>query len=183
MGISQDDGSQKKTIYTRGAEDGAWMGFYLIVLMGAMIASLNSPLFGIPTLALMAGVPCLTYFFLRRTHVAAHGMTVFSALWMQGIVMFACGSLLLCLAGYVYMRWLDPGFIVEVLQKAAEAYEAVPDANAQEMAEELRTLLASRYVPAPQTLIMGWMWLGMFSGSLLSLVVAAIVRLKRVPLG
>lgn len=182
MSQTEQDKARLKSIYLRGAEDGAWLGLYLIVIFALMVGSLNYPILNIPGFAMMIGVPFLTYFFIRRTHVAAHGISAFSALWMQGIVMFGCGSLLLSAFGYVFMRWISPGFIVGLLQQAQDVYSGLPDETAQEMAKEIGLLLESRYVPTPQTVVMGWLWLGMFSGSLLSMVIAGLARIKRVPI-
>ena len=87
-------GSKPKNIYARGADDGAWMGLYLVAIFGCLAASSVAPIASVPAVVLMLGVPFLTYYFLRRTHRAAYGLTQFSALWMQGIVMFACGALI-----------------------------------------------------------------------------------------
>ena len=113
-----DETSPKKTknIYARGADDGFWLGLYFSVLFGVTVVSLSLPLLNIIAVAMALGVPFLTYFFLRRTHVAAHGMTLFSALWMQGITMFACGCLIFGAVSFTYLRWIDPEFLVRVLR-------------------------------------------------------------------
>lgn len=172
---------QPKNIYARGADDGFWLGLYLCALFFLCVGAFTMPALNIVTLVLMAGVPALTYFFLRRTHVAAHGMTVFSALWMQGIVMFACGCLILGAVSFVYLRWLDPGVINRALLEAIKIYEQQPGEAAAETASELRLLAETRGVLTPLNLTFGWMWLGMLTGSILSMIVSVFVRLRRVP--
>ncbi|MDE6528469.1 MAG: DUF4199 domain-containing protein [Muribaculaceae bacterium] len=169
-----------KNIYARGADDGFWLGLYFSVLFGLAVASLQVPVLNIFAGTMALGVPFLTYFFLRRTHVAAHGMTVFSALWMQGITMFACGSLIFGTLSFVYLRWIDPGFLARVLQAGVDYYSASPAESSQMLASEFQMLLDSKMMPSALNVAFGWMWLGMFSGSVLSMLVAALVKLKKV---
>ncbi|MBD5226188.1 MAG: DUF4199 domain-containing protein [Bacteroidales bacterium] len=171
-----------KNIYARGADDGAWMGLCLVALGGCMAGAMHTALLSVPAFALMAAVPVLTWFFLRRTHIAAHGMTVFSALWMQGITMFGCGALIFGLAAFVYLKWVDPDFIATVLSTAAGYYENIddPTGNAAELADELEAIVKNHAVPSSGSVVLSWMWLIVFSGSLLSMVVAAVVKLRGV---
>ena len=103
--------TETKSIYARGADCGLWLGLCFIALFLLAAASMRVPALNIAVIATAACVPVLSYRFLRRTHVAAHGLTSFSALWMQGIVMFACGSLLLGAAAYAYIRLVEPRFV------------------------------------------------------------------------
>ena len=169
-----------KNIYARGADDGFWLGLYLCVIFALAVASLTVPVLNIPAAAMALGVPFLTYFFLRRAHIAAHGLTVFSALWMQGITMFACGSLIFGAASFVYLRWIDPGFILRVLQTGVDVYNASPSEGAHMLASELQMIINSKAIPSALTVVFGWIWLGMFSGSILSMLTAAIVKLRKI---
>ncbi|MDE7141610.1 MAG: DUF4199 domain-containing protein [Muribaculaceae bacterium] len=170
-----------KTIYARGADDGLWMGLYITAVMALICGSMALPLLQIPAFALALGVPFLTYFFLRRTHVAAHGMTVFSALWMQGIVMFACASLIFGAVAFVYLRYVNPGFIESVFAYLIDFYGQADSEGAQALADELRMVADGNAYPRPAVLVLGEMWSIMFSGSLLSMVVGAVARIRRVP--
>lgn len=173
----RDMASKKvKNIYARGADDGLWMGLYLTLTFGVTALSLSVGLLNIVALALMAGVPFVAFFFLRRTHRAAYGMTLFSALWMQGIVMFACASLIFGLLSYVYLRWIDPEFFVRVLTLGVEYYSMIEADGAEAVADELRMILEGGALPAASTIVMVWMWLTMFGGAMLSLVLSAIVK-------
>lgn len=183
-GTNVGGGSDKvKSIYARGADDGLWMGLCLMLAFLLMAFSLVFPLLNLGALALMLSVPFVTYYFLRRTHLAAHGLTSFSALWMQGITMFACGSLLLGLCSYVYMRWVDPGFMGRALQMGIDYYSELPSESAQGLTEELKMIAESGAMPPVSTIVLAWMWMAMFGGSVLSMVVAGIVKSRRVRVG
>lgn len=170
-----------RNIYRRGADDGFYMGLYFTAIFALIVVSVSHPDLNIVALLLMLGVPALTFLFLRRTHVAAHGLTSFSALWMQGIVMFGCGCLIFSLLAFIYLRWVDTGFVASMVRMAIDLYSnpAVPDG--QEMASTLQSLIDRHLLPTPLQLVLGWLWLGMFTGSLLSLLTAVAVRLLPVP--
>ena len=82
---------------------------------------------------------------------------------------------------YIYMRFIEPGFIVRVIDTAVAAYENAPFEGAAEIADELRQIVNHRLVPRPQDIVMIWMWAAVFSGSLLSMLMAGVARLRRVP--
>lgn len=170
-----------KTIYARGADNGFWLGLCFLGIFAASALSLTVAWLNIVAVALALYVPYLTYRFLRRTHVDSHGMATFSSLWMQGIVAFACGALIMGAGTYIYMRFIEPGFIVRVIDTAVAAYENAPFEGAAEIADELRQIVERRLVPRPQDIVMIWMWAAVFSGSLLSMLMAGVARLRRVP--
>lgn len=172
--------AQVKNIYARGADDGFWLGLYLAGLFAVSVLSLNVAVLNPVAFAMMCAVPFLTYFYLRRTHKAAHGMTLFSALWMQGITMFVCASLIFGLVSFVYLRWIDGGFLERVLRLGMEYYGSVPSESAQAMSDELRMVLESGAMPSASMIVMVWMWLIMFGGALLSLAVSVVVRMMKV---
>lgn len=181
MELDSDKTPKKvKSIYARGADDGFLLGLYLSVLFLLTVAAVYVAFADVLVVAMIIGVPFLTYFFLRRTHVAAHGLTSFSALWMQGITMFACGSLIFGTVSFVYLRWIEPGFLGDVLRMGIDYYRASPVEAANAIADELQSVIDNNAVPSALNVSLGWMWLGMFSGSILSMAVAVVVRIRKV---
>lgn len=171
-----------KNIYARGADDGLWLGIYLCVLFFSCVGSLSIPMLNVLAFTLIVGVPPMVYFFLRRTHVAAHGMTSFSALWMQGIMMFGCACLIFGAVSYVYLQWVDSTLLIRAIDQAVEAYRAQPSEAASELVHELEMISETPSILSPLNVTFGWMWLGMFSGSILSMIITSVVRLRRVPI-
>lgn len=175
-------GSDKKSIYARGADCGLWLGLCFIALFLLAAASLRMPLLNIFVLAIGVFVPVLSYRFLRRTHVEAHGLTTFSALWMQGIVMFACGALLMGAVAYLYMKVINPRFIAEVVQSGIEYYSSVGTPACDEVADELNKIIKLNMLPRVGDVVLMYIWATVFSGSILSMLLAVMVRARRVPL-
>ncbi len=172
---------ESRNIYERAATDGAWLGLYFVAMFAGSVLSLSVALLNIPVMAMALLVPYIAYRMLRRTHLDCHGLTSFSALWMQGIITFGCGSLILGAATFVFMRWLDPTFLVDTLKTGIEFYRSAPVASGKEMADTLQQALDNHLIPAPIDVALMWLWLGTFTGSILCMIVAVIVRLKRVP--
>lgn len=171
---------ESRNIYERAAIDGAWLGLYFVVMFACAVLSMSVPLLNIPAMAMALLVPFIAYRWLRRTHVDCHGLTSFSALWMQGIITFGCGSLILGAAAFVFMRWIDPSFLSDTLRQGIEFYRNAPVESGTEMADTLQQILDHKMLPAPIDVALMWLWLGTFSGSILCMFVAIIVRIKRV---
>lgn len=170
-----------RSIYDRAAADGALFGVYFSVLFLVSVASLKVGMLNILVLTMVLLVPFITYRFLRRTHVDAHGLESFSGLWMQGIITFGCGSLILCLVAYLFMRFVYPDFVVDTLRAGIEFYSHESTPAGEELAAEFQSILDKKLYPAPSTIAIMWLWLGTFTGSILSMFEAAIVKFTKTP--
>ncbi len=100
-----------KSIYTRGAEDGAWMGLLFIAAVALQTLAQGSLLATLIADVLLVAVPAVLWVMLRRSYRYDRLLTTFSGLWMHGIMVFLCGSLILGLVAFMYMRFINPGFI------------------------------------------------------------------------
>lgn len=163
-----------KSIYTRGAEDGAWMGLLFVAAATLQTAAHGALL---PTLLadiLLLAVPVLLWAMLRRSYRYDRCLTTFSGLWMHGIMIFLCGSLILGLVAFIYMRFINPGFIYAQARQAVELYSQVPDF--QTFAQTLQKAIDRKLLPSPITITFTIIWLGGFSGAMLSLIEAAIIK-------
>lgn len=170
---------KEKNPYKRGADDGVILGLILIILFLAMTFSLKYPLANLLGLLLFfVGVPMTTFFLLRRSYIRDNGLTLFSSLWMQGIVMFFCATLILALFTYVYLRFLNPSFMVDMLNTAAAHYENLGTARGHQTADIMHAMIHQNLVPSAISMAIETIWVGVFTGSLLSALVAGIVRMK-----
>lgn len=70
--------------------------------------------------------------------------------------------------------------MMRALDMGIEYYSELSSETAVVMADELRMIADSGAVPAPSTIVMVWMWMTMFSGSVLSMVVAGLVKAGKV---
>lgn len=168
---------QRKSIYRRGAEHGVIMGLYLSVLFAAMANSMKMAWLGVLAMAMALCVPVLTYSLLRRSYSADFGMTRFSELWMEGIMIFAGGSVIMAVTALFYMKWVEPSFIVDQVTAVAELYR---EAGQTQISDMLDAALSSRSLPSPAEVAVEFVWLGVFSGSMLSMLMSLLVKARKV---
>lgn len=167
---------QRKSIYRRGAESGMVMGVYLSVLFLAIAYASTSQWLGLMSLAMVVSVPLLTYRLLRQAYRADGGNLCFSELWMEGTVIFAGGSLIMAVVAFAFMRWVEPSFIVTQVASVAEIYRESGQAQVAEMVDRA---VDQHLLPSPAEVAVEFVWFGVFSGSLLSMLMALLVRARR----
>lgn len=166
--------------YRRGADDGFVFGLYLAATFLAMVLASRLPLLGLISLLMCAGVPVFIYIRLRRSFTADNGHTLLSSLWMQGIVTFACGSLIAGAVATAYLKWIEPDFIISKLREAIDFYAGSGWSRGEEVAETLRRMIDMHLVPSAVAIVVEFIWLSVFSGSLLSLLMALLARSRPV---
>lgn len=167
--------------YRRGADDGFRFAIYLTVMFFASIYAAKVAMLSLAVIGLMLGVPFVIYHFLRRAYVEEHGTTLMSALWMHGIMIFLCGSLLAGAVEFVWLRWIDPTYIIDQLHAVIELYEDSGWDRGEEIASLLREMIDRKMVPTAISIVMEMIWLSVFTGSLLSALMALLVRARPLP--
>ncbi|MCM1029253.1 MAG: DUF4199 domain-containing protein [Pseudoflavonifractor sp.] len=167
--------------YKRGADDGFIFAIYLTVMFFTSIYSASVALLSLLTIGLMVGVPFIIYFFLRRAYVEEHGTTIMSGLWMHGIMIFLCGGLLSSAVAFIWLRWIQPTYIVDQLHAIIELYEDSGWDRGEEIASVLKEMIKQGVVPGAISIAMEMLWLGVFTGSLLSALMALLVRARPLP--
>lgn len=167
--------------YRRGAEDGLTFAIYLVVMFFASIYTTKVALLSLLVILMMLGVPFVIYRYLRRAFVADRGTSLMSALWMHGIMIFLCGSLLAGAVEVVWLRWIDPTYIVDQLHSVIDLYENSGWDRGEEMAEVLQRMIDNSLVPSAISIVMEMIWLSVFTGSLLSALISLLVRAR--PIG
>lgn len=166
--------------YRRGAEDGLTFAVYLTVMFFASIYTTRIAMLSLLAIAMMLGVPFVIYRYLRRAYVADRGTTIMSALWMHGIMIFLCGSMLAGAVEVVWLRWIDSSYIIEQLHAIVELYSDSGWERGEEMAEVIQRMIDNSLVPSAISIVMEMIWLSVFTGSLLSALIALLVRARPV---
>lgn len=138
------------------------------------------PVMGLVTVALMVCVPVYIYRCLRSSYVADGGTTSMSSLWMQGIMVFLCGSLLQGVLAVVYLKWIEPSFIITQLRSVIAFYSSVETPEAQEMSRILQNMIDANLVPTAASMVVEMICLTVFTGSILSMIIGAIVRMRKI---
>ena len=164
--------------YSRGAHDGLSFAVYLTVMFFASIYTTRVALLSLLAILMMLGVPFVIYRYLRRAYVADGGITIMSGLWMHGIMIFLCGSLLAGAVEVVWLRWIDPTYIVDQIHSIIDLYSNSGWERGEEMAQVLQRMIDNSLIPSAISIVMEMIWLSVFSGSLLSALIALLVRAR-----
>ena len=167
--------------YRRGDDDGFLFGILLSAMFFAGVFSFTIPLLGLISTLLALSVPFVIYFFLRRAYVADYGTTLLSSLWMQGIMIFACGSLIAGLLAMVYLKWINPDFFSARIAEAIEFYRSSGWESGERMADTRSAMVEARVRPSAVQMVLETIWLSIVSGSLLSLLMGLLARARAVP--
>ncbi len=164
-----------KSIYKLAAQYGLYLGLALIVLWLSMAWSLQVPGLSLLAVGIFLAVPVLVYFMLRKSYRINRCGLTFSALWMEGICIFFFGCLLMAVAVFVFLKYINPEFVITQLQTASDFY-ASQGGELMEVSDAIDKIIESGQVPTPIEIAIQFIWLGVFTGSLLSMLLAFIVR-------
>ncbi|MCM1110204.1 MAG: DUF4199 domain-containing protein [Clostridium sp.] len=171
--------TEYRSPYRRGADRGLPFGVYLTVLFFVMVGSQRWGFLSLVMMVMIVAVPFIIYRFLRSTYVEERGLSSLSSLWMQGIMTFGCGAIISALAAYIYMRFLDPSFILRNARSAIEIYNGMDNENSRAVARGLEVLIENNALPTPIQVAVQSIWGAVLSGSLLSLLMGLLVRARR----
>ncbi len=170
-----------KSVYRQGAEYGAWFGVYLTVMALAIMYGFTHTILMLAAMAMMVAVPAVVYPMLRRYRSQMRGYAPFASLWMLGLMIFICGSLICGAVTYVWMQYVMPTFIYDQVMAAINVYKAVPGESAAEMVRIMETIVERHALPSAMEVVVQMVMLTTFLGSLVSMVLAFILGMRRIP--
>lgn len=170
-----------KSVYRQGAEYGAWFGVYLTVMALAIMYGFTHTILMLVAMAMMVAVPAVVYPMLRRYRSQMRGYAPFASLWMLGLMIFICGSLICGAVTYVWMQYVMPTFIYDQVMAAIDVYKAVPGESAAEMVRIMETIVERHALPSAMEVVVQMVMLTTFLGSLVSMVLAFILGMRRIP--
>ena len=168
-----------RSVYVLGAENGLVLGPVLTLAALLVGATTYNALMFVPAVIALIAVPAVAYMQLRRTMATQPSLATFSALWLQGICAFFFGGAIMAALCYAAMRWIWPGFIIDQVQTVIEIYGAVNDPEAQDIARTLQRLMDSHSLPAAIDIALELLYVAVFTGSLLSMLLSLIIRKTR----
>lgn len=170
----------QKSLFKQAAEWGAPFGIYLSAMASAFIFSDKHIALSAFALAMVLATPFIIYRWLKKRYNAEEGRTSFSNLWMTGILIFMCGSLIACGVSWAVMEYLRPNFFYEQAQHIITKYEATPERFAdgmQEVVTTLRMVIEKQGAPRSIDLALTGFWFCSFAGSLLSAFISALIKI------
>lgn len=156
------------------------MGIYLTLIFLFTVLSEQFSLLSLAGLAMLCYTPFFTYRLIVKIHKKYFCTSDFASLWMLGISIFIGGSMICALCSYAYLQYIDPNFIYRQAVNAAELYKELDPDNTSGIAEVIDSLIDNNMLPTPIEVAVEMLWTTTFFGSLLSMLLSAIVR-KRNP--
>lgn len=172
--------NQQKSLFKQAAECGLPFGAYLSVMASGFIFYDKHIALSALALAMVLATPFVVYRWLKKRSMCSGGTASFSDLWMMGILIFLCGSIIACGVSYAVMELLRPGIFFEQAHHIISQYDASPEAfgkETQQVVDILRLAIDKHAAPRCIELALTGFWTCAFAGSLLSAALAAIVKL------
>ncbi|MDE6287961.1 MAG: DUF4199 domain-containing protein [Muribaculaceae bacterium] len=168
-----------KSVYRLGAENGLVMGPLMTAVAVLVAATAYLPWLGLPSLALILAVPAVTYVMLWHGYKESGYKASFSALWLQGICASFFGGLIMGALVFIALRWVWPGFIADQMRLLAEILSSSTDSDTVSMATAVNKSLEQGNLPAPIDIVLELIYVAVFTGSLLSMLLSLIIRSRR----
>lgn len=165
--------------YRRGADDGLYFGLYLTAMFFASIFAQTLPVLSLAAFAMMVAVPVVIYGFMRSYDRALGSAATFPMLWMHGVVIFFCGILISGAALVIYMKWIEPDFVINQIRSVADLAGTAPGTMMDEAADLASKMIEARFVPTPISIVTELIMLAIASGSILSIILSALFALRR----
>lgn len=164
--------------YRRGADRGYIFGLWFTAIFLSWIFSSQLPMLSLVTVGLILAMPFLIYRLLRNSSREQGGVVQVSSLWVEGITMVMCGSLICAAVVVIYFKWIDPDYMARQLQLVVDMYASTNDESLAEAARLSKAILDNNAVPSASTWTLA-MWLfTVSSGSLLSGLMAVLVKAR-----
>lgn len=156
------------------AEDGLLFGLYLSLMIVMSLLTVKMAALSLLVLLLMLGVPFVLYWFVRRGVLTARGSAKFADTALHGIATFIFGTLIMSVVMYLYLKFIDPGYIADSVQSLVYILNHSGRPEDLEAASQLTALLNSQGLPATIDIVIPISVLSIASGSILALIEAPI---------
>ncbi len=166
----------KKSIYQYAAESGIPVGIYLCMMSGCLLLSIKYTMLGTLLFPLAIGFPLILGFMMKQIAKKEPEYLKIPALWLAGIYIVIFGSIICMLFSAAYITFANPGFVYEYVSAAIDTIENSPvkDQYAN-TAALMRDAIDARILPTGTEFVATMGWTTCFTGSLLSLLIAAII--------
>lgn len=170
------DQQPRNMIVHNGARGGLILGLVFLVLFYASVYGINNFLLSLVGIAAFFAVPLIAFRIMRYSYAAGGCRMQFAGVWLEGILMFLFGAMILSVGAYVFFRWIDPDYIMRMLRIYVDMSEK--NGVSDGLTDAARQILEINYMPKPIDMIMSIIWAVGFSGSILSLILTPIVRMR-----
>lgn len=164
--------------YRRGADFGLIFGLYLTLMFFSSIFATKLPMLGLLSFTLMVAVPVVIFLMIRRYDRELQECATFPMMWMLGVVTFVCGMLICSTFLAIYMKWIEPEFVLNQLKNLVEVGRQAPGTSLEEAADMAEQLIKANFIPSPMAIISELIMAAIVSGSILSILISSFFALR-----
>lgn len=165
--------------YRRGADDGFIFGIYLSAMFLASLLTTRIPELSFVTIVMAACDPVVIFLFMRRFNAALKEFATFPMLWMQGVVIFVCGILISGAFLVIYLKWIEPDYVISQLRTLAETGAQSGNPTLEEFADLADKMIEANFIPSPIAIVTELIMAAIVSGSILSMILSAYFTIRR----
>lgn len=166
-------------VYREGAYQGIIMGAFLTVTSILSLLSYRSSTLSILATIFIVGVPFLQFRLMAGVYDKYRREVSFSSLWMLGIAIFIGGSLICALVTYGYLEFVNPDYFYTLGNEMLATLEQTPELRGSELHEMIRFYVDENLFPSAIGYCVEMVLLTVFSGSILSMILAPVVKLVK----
>lgn len=167
---------QKKSIYKYASEAGLPVGLYLTLMSACLLLSVKIPALPMLILPLGLGFPFLLWAMMKKIVREEPSYNKFSSLWLGGIYTVIFGCLICMFLSAMYIVFFEPNFVNLYVGNALMAVESSPMAAEYESSIRLmKEAMDAHILPSGLEFLTTMAWFTCFCGSVLSLVLAALL--------
>ena len=168
----------KKSIYKYASECGVPVGIYLTIMSMCLLMSVRVPLLASLLFPLAIIFPFYLGYFIKRIGKKESSYMKFSSLWLGGIYTVIFGTLICMFFSALYIVYVEPGFVQAYCLSIIDNISASPVADEYKgQMELLKDAMEARLLPSGLDFVTSMGWFTAFAGSIISLVIAAIVSI------
>ena len=161
--------------------DGALLSVLLIVCSALYIMGLTSPSYGMMALILILATPFFVGIRLRHFRDdGLQGTISFLRGWVYTILMFFYGGLLLALAVFAYLTFMDQGYLMNNLHQAMTAPETAEALKQMGLSEQIEQSLSMMSEMRPIDLALNMLTTTIMIGIVIGIPIAAILKKKKI---
>lgn len=161
-----------------GASNGLRFAAYVGAIYLTSVVSAMLPVVQLLTFMLIIGAPAVIYLLLANDMRRSGNTWTAGALWLDGLICVIGGAAIGGAALLAYLQWIDPTFLSSQWDIAIATLDASGDPASQQLADDFRRAIDNGFSISPTMFVMSLIWLATLTGSIMSFIVATIVRLR-----
>lgn len=155
---------------------GTLLGLLWIAMYASILAGFGNIIFALLFLALYCASPIYAgYLAIRTRKRELNNIMPFFQAWMFLLIMYICASLLSAVAQFIYFRFLDDGYIMQMMQQAATIMANNPEIF-DTMAKDFNAAIQEYQNLDTRHIVFSMLSSNIMNGTILAPIIALFVK-------